>query len=139
MRTVLLLILLLMCASSGRDGLASRDEGLSPSGGLFLPEGNAASGRKVFLERSCHACHRVHNDGMPAPVTDEEGPVLGMNQADYAAGWLMDSILNPLHTIAPEARLRIPVHQVSGMRDYSGDMTVRELADLVVYLQSLSR
>ena len=108
---------------------------------LTLPRGRAADGRVVFVELRCAACHRVESDSdLPAPVSDSPGPDLGARQVARGPSHLAASIVTPSHEISLDPNDEI-LHDVAGltspMGDYSRAMTVRQLVDLIAYLESL--
>ncbi len=114
---------------------ANRDDNMEPAKGFFLPKGDAAAGRKVFGDLKCSVCHGVENDPEFA-----SGPgvssTFGAKQADYAAGWIANSIVSPSHTIALSSE-ESGENGLSKMSDFADKMTVRELIDLVAYIKSL--
>ena len=114
---------------------ANRDENMEPAKGFFLPKGDSAAGRKAFTDLKCATCHRVEND--PEFVSGSGiGPTFGAKQADYASGWIANSIVSPSHTIALDSE-EPGENAPSKMGDFTEKMTVRQLIDLVSYLKSL--
>ena len=119
---------------------ADRDNNMVPADGFFLPKGNAEAGRQAFLHMKCSSCHWVANDmQVPDPVTAKAGPMLGPKQAAYAPGWIANSIVSPSHTIARGSEGKAEGGELSRMADFTQTMTVRELIDLVAYIQSLKQ
>ncbi len=119
---------------------ASKDEGMHPASGFFLPEGDAVKGRAAFDRLKCATCHRVENDAAFAPpVAAQEAPKLGARQARYSRGWIANSIVTPSHTIAWDSDGKADESDLSRMGDFTEAMTVRELIDLVTYIKSLGR
>lgn len=119
---------------------ADRDAGLTPADGFFLPEGNAKAGQSAFARLKCSACHWVQNETeLEVPVAEKAGPILGAKQANYAPGWIANSIVSPSHTIAIDSRGESDGSELSRMGDFRDTMTVRELIDLVSYIRSLSQ
>jgi len=56
------------------------------SGGLVIPEMNAAKGRKLFASKGCVACHSINGvGGEDAPPLDAEYMDRPMNPFDFAA------------------------------------------------------
>lgn len=115
-----------------------------------LPEGDAAAGRAVFANLSCHSCHRVHGESFPSPIADPPVPVVLKNPSDRKSRrYLLDAIVAPSHRFArprqtfselpPTDQERefedIKSGSLSRMGDFSEAMTVRELIDLVAYLE----
>jgi sulfur-oxidizing protein SoxX len=104
-----------------------------------LPNGNAAAGRKAFIDLRCYVCHQVKGvdvkfEGTPAASVALGGKVTRVES--YAQ--LVTSIINPTHKIASDR----PPHDISaggeslmsvaGLNDV---MTVTQLVDLVAFLQ----
>ncbi len=109
------------------------------SAGFHLPDGDVQRGRQVFVDLKCHACHRVDGLSLPAPVADPPVPVVlgGLVHQVRTDGELAAAIVDPSHRTAPGYRLaEVRAGGLSRMGDYSEQMTVRELIDLVAFLQS---
>ena len=118
--------------------------------GFRLPDGDIASGRAVFQDMKCYACHRVRNTDFPPPVADPPVPVVlgGLESSQISDGYLVTAIINPNHRIGrtlidqllaqgDESRmLEVMSGTESRMPDYSELMTVRQLADLVAFLHT---
>jgi mono/diheme cytochrome c family protein len=110
----------------------------SPAG-FRLPDGDAARGLQVALDMRCHVCHRVDGGGLPAPTAEPPVPILLGGQVPYSKtdGELVTSIINPSHKIAPALRTeQVTSGGLSRMPDYGDQMTVRQMIDLVAFLQS---
>jgi mono/diheme cytochrome c family protein len=123
-----MLLLLLGCEASARS-----------SDGFRLPDGDAARGREAVLELKCHVCHSIEAPGMPAPTADPPVPVVlgGEIRNVKTDGELVTSIINPSHRIAPRLRSeRVTSGTLSRMPDYGDLMSVRQMADVVAFLQS---
>jgi L-cysteine S-thiosulfotransferase len=110
------------------------------SAGFRLPPGDVERGRVAFVELKCHACHEVSGlDDLPAPVVDPKVPVVLGGEIPHVRtdGDLITSIINPSHKIAPGYPLdEVRRGEESRMIDYSDAMTVRQMIDLVAFLQS---
>jgi hypothetical protein len=99
---------------------------------FFLPVGEQAAGREAFIELYCNYCHLVPSDSeMPGLVGDIKGPDIGERQANRSREWIAMSIVAPSHQMPPLMR-----QPQSPMGDYSGAMTVRQLMDLVTFVQN---
>ena len=126
--------MLLMVLTLGAAGCGDPRRSMSE----FAPApGDAAHGRKVFVDMRCEACHRVAGEDLPAPVAEPPVPVMLGGRITHALpdGALADAIANPSHHIrwsGPEVRSG----SLSRMPDYADVMTVRDLTDLVAYLQT---
>lgn len=93
---------------------------------LSLPAGDAAAGKGSVQTMQCYACHEIAGSDFPAPHAQLRGVALGATQANWSRDSLAAAILAPAHA-RPEGQ----------MGDYSEAMTVRQLIDIVAYLQSL--
>ena len=102
----------------------------------FLSSGDPIAGRRTFLELKCQTCHRVAGDDFGLPVHDTAGPQLGSTQAAQSADAVASSIAAPDHTISREPGAWQRPDRPR-MQDFSRVITVRQLIDLVSYIQSL--
>jgi mono/diheme cytochrome c family protein len=114
-------------------GAAGEPEAVS----VVLPAGDAAEGRKAFVELSCTSCHRVAGgDDLPRPVAASPGPTLGPLQALQPPSQIATSIVSPSHQRIEDSR-HSRDDELSPMGDYTRSMTVRQLVDLIAYVRSL--
>ncbi len=110
-----------------------------PRGWKFLlPPGNAVDGRKVFIAEGCYKCHAVLGEAFPdaQKSSSDVGPDLSGMGSHHPAEYFAESIINPNRVIVdgpgytgPDGRSRMP--------EYSDSLTIRQLVDLVAYLNSL--
>jgi mono/diheme cytochrome c family protein len=124
---VLLLILTLGCGSR-RAGY-----------GFHLPAGDPEAGKVAFAQLECVSCHRVDGADFPATKVSTVPPVVlgGPVAVLPTAGELTTDIINPSVEFAVGYRpTAVAVAGHSRMPDYSHRMTVRQMADLVTFLQS---
>ena len=108
--------------------------------GFRLPDGDAAAGREAFVDLGCNACHEVA--GVPIEYLEGVAHVqLGGKTTHLRTyGELVTSIINPSHKIYPGIdRKLVQTNNVSRMNDFSEVMTVRQLCDLVAFLETLHR
>ncbi len=110
----------------------------SAAGFRLPPDGDAARGRDAFLALECHRCHAVAGERLPAPTVEPPVPVvLGGERAEPVTdGYLVASIIYPNARLAPYPRNQITAGGVSRMPDYRDRLTVRQLTDIVAFLQS---
>jgi mono/diheme cytochrome c family protein len=102
---------------------------------LMLPEGEADAGREVFVSLGCAACHTVSGaEDLPAPNSAKPGPELGLDAYLGDSGRLATSIVAPSHTVSAKYRDQTTDGQ-SPMRDFTSTMTIKQLSDLVAFLQ----
>lgn len=103
----------------------------------YLPSGKAEAGREAFIRYRCHACHTRGAETFPPVDRSVEGPNLALNLSGKESGQIATSILAPSHTIAYGYGEGTPEDtQKSPMPDFTSQMTVRELVDIVSYLRS---
>ena len=108
---------------------------------LVLPLGDAPNGRTAFLDLKCTACHRVEGEtNFPAPISGSQGPDLDHSLAGRSPSDLATAVIVPSHSMSlrtgDELKQRLAGEVVSPMGDFSRAITVRQLVDLVAYLQS---
>ncbi len=127
---------------------------------LLLPKGDVEAGRQAFIDLQCSACHLVAGvDGLPEPIAKVPIPDLGKTLARQPRGAIASSLIVPSHIDSASAQLwtdwsdqqrvwlgpgqRVPqTGQVvdeepalSLMSDYRDTMTVKQLGDLIAFLQ----
>jgi sulfur-oxidizing protein SoxX len=106
--------------------------------GFRLPEGNATAGREAFLYMHCNQCHTIKDEQLPTVAGFEPFVELGGSLTRVKTyGELVTAIINPSHKLAdgyPEDL--VSDNGKSKMYVYNGFMTVQELTDLVMFLQS---
>ena len=110
----------------------------SPAG-FRLPDGDASKGRVAFVYMQCHQCHTVDGEEFPElpfsdpPYVELGGPVSKIKT--YAE--LVTAIINPSHELADGyAEDLVSENGESNMYNYNEHMTVQELTDIVVFLQT---
>lgn len=105
------------------------------------PAGNAADGRKLFVEAECHKCHEIKGETFPAVVKDkgDVGPELAQMAGLHPAEFFAESIINPNAVIDHGAKQNgyVGADGKSKMPEYNDTFTVRQIADLTAYLTSL--
>ena len=106
--------------------------------GFRLPDGDPIAGRQEFISLQCHDCHSIPGETFPV-MPDVAAPyvVLGGDVTHVKTyGELVASIINPSHRIAKGYGEGVVAEDgVSKMLIYNDVMTVRQLTDIVVYLQ----
>ena len=125
----LAVILLLALASTGCLGRRA------PTG-FRLPPGNADAGKTAFVELSCNTCHTVKDAELPAPTAATVVALGGGARLPRTDGELTTDIIMPSSHFATG----YPADQIekggkSNMPDYTTRMTIRQLADVVAFLQ----
>lgn len=119
--------------------LSGCTESAKQARGFALPEGDADAGQATFVRLQCQQCHTVEGLSLPG----EAGPGREMSVklgGDVTRiktyGDLVTSIINPSHRIVFDPTQTLADDGVSRMRVYNDVMTVKELVDLVTFLQS---
>jgi len=115
---------------------------------LFLPDGDAGAGKAVFTQYQCYGCHEVKGDSFPAPTAITPTFVaIGAIGAPKTRTYFVESIIAPSHQFAiPQAPAgqstgdnNIKMGSRSKMTDFSDQLTVRQLFDLVAYMEKLQK
>ena len=122
--------------------LSGCDAGPKSGRGFTLPDGDAARGQKTFVALQCHACHTVSGVELPESEPELEQRVHLGGEVDRIStyGQLVTSIINPSHKLADRYRPEdVATDGESRMVNYNEVMTVQELIDLTVFLQSRYR
>jgi L-cysteine S-thiosulfotransferase len=113
--------------------------GRHSSAGFRLPaDGDVERGKAAFQDLGCQKCHQVSGTDLPKPTVQPEVPVVlgGLVGQEMPDGYLVTSIINPSHQLASYPREKITAGGKSRMPEYADRMTVRQLTDVVAFLQS---
>ena len=119
--------------------LAGCNAGPKSGKGFHLPDGNIENGKAAFLALKCHTCHRVDGVELPPPVsTAPTNIVLGGEVTRIRTyGELVTSVINPSHGLAPGFKKeQLKDGKLSPMPEFNDSMTVRQMIDIVAFLQS---
>jgi len=135
--TLSLLAILLVTTGMVAAQVSAEDIGFE-AGVLAFPKGDPEGGRFVFYEFRCNSCHRTQDSRLAEqkPVAAVRAPELGAGQTSQTTCDLASSVISPSHRIGEQYQLQIE-GELSPMGDFSGIMTVRQLIDLVAYLETL--
>jgi len=98
-----------------------------------LPKGDPVKGRAVFVKYECYNCHEIRGEDFPEPF-EEEAPELSQMGPEHPIEFFAESIINP-NAVVPKAYQR--PDGTSPMRDFTEQMTLRELIDVSAYIASL--
>lgn len=112
--------------------------GVPPGWQFRVPAGNPTAGREAFVTLRCHSCHTVTGESFPPVQPSERSPapdLAGMGTF-HPAAYLAESILHP-NAVVVTGPGYMSGDGLSIMPDYSDLLTVRQLLDLVAYVQSL--
>lgn len=110
-----------------------------PRGWRFtVPKGDAAAGRRAFVDFKCYACHAIKGEQFPLKPGESAtaGPELSGMGGHHPAEYLAESVMNP-SAVLIEGPGYIGGDGRSIMPSYP-DMTLAQLADLVAYLKTLA-
>ncbi len=105
--------------------------------GFYLPSGNAQNGQAAFVQLKCHTCHTVAGINLPTPENPATKivPLGGEVTRVRSYGDLVTSIIYPSHSVSdlltPAAREALGAN----MPEIANDITVRQLVDIVTFLQ----
>ena len=118
--------------------LCGCEPGPHSASGFRLPEGNAQRGKAAFVAYGCHTCHEVADANLPKPTVQPPVPVVlgGIVEQPMTDGYLVTSIIYPSYKIAGYPKNQVMVNGQSRMPHYVDKMTVRELTDIVAFLQA---
>jgi L-cysteine S-thiosulfotransferase len=123
--------------------LLSVGAGCSPgrysSAGFRLPaDGNPERGKQAFVQLGCHSCHEVSGSDLPKPSVQPPVPVAlgGEVVQRLSDAYLVTSMINPSYELAPYPKEQITSGGVSRMPNYADKMSVRQMVDVVAFLQS---
>jgi hypothetical protein len=108
----------------------------SPSGFRLPENGDPERGKAAFVELGCHQCHPVAGVELP-PASADSKISLGLGGRVHEVrtdGYLVTSIIHPSHKIRRYAGAASS--EESPMPDYTEQMTVRQLIDIVAFLQA---
>lgn len=110
------------------------------AGGVVWPPGDPERGRAAFVALRCYYCHRVEGAELPSPLAQPPVPVTLGDRTRPAPSRerLVRGIIAPSHEFAPGYKEElIRDGKLSRMGDYSDVLTVRQVSDLVAFLESL--
>ncbi|HTT62996.1 MAG TPA: c-type cytochrome [Bryobacteraceae bacterium] len=110
----------------------------SPAGFRLPADGNVERGKTAFVALECNRCHAVSGVELPPPTAQPPVPVVlgGLVAGEMTDGYLAASIINPSYRLAPYPKELVTAGGKSRMPEYADRMTVRQLGDLVAFLQS---
>jgi mono/diheme cytochrome c family protein len=126
-RTALVPLALILCVGL----VGCRGARHSPSG-FRLPPGDAAAGKQAFVDLKCHTCHTVKGEDLPAASANQVIELGGNRVLPPTDGDLTTDIIMPSSHFSSQWK----GEGRSPMPDYTQLMTVRQLADLVAFVQS---
>ena len=110
----------------------------SASGFRLPPDGDIERGKVAFVALGCAACHEVSGGDMPRPTVQPPVPVVlgGVLDHEMSDGRLVTSIIYPTFRLAHYPKSQLVNGGQSRMPPYADQITVRQLTDIVAFLQS---
>ena len=105
--------------------------------GFALPEGEIEKGKVTYKRLACNECHSISNIEWKGGKDNLKIQLGGDVSTQKSYGYLVTSIINPSHKVAPRYREKTSTEgDLSKMKNYNDIMTVQELIDIVTFLQS---
>ncbi len=119
-------------------GFACQTGRYSTAGFHLPPGGEADRGRLAFVANKCHDCHTVSGVELPDPPPGSPKPIPlgGVVRAAIPDSHLFTSIVHPSYKLARYPKEEVTMKGQSRMPSYADSMTVRELTDIVEFLQA---
>ena len=95
-------------------------------------------GRAAFVDLGCNSCHEVSGVDLPRPTSQKIAPLVlgGTVDSKLSDAYLVTSIIYPSYELAPFPKEQITVGGHSRMPSYSDRISVRQVTDIVAFLQS---
>lgn len=110
----------------------------STAGFRLPPDGDAERGKLAFVAHKCHDCHTVA--GADLPKSEAEGTILiplgGPVATAVSDSYLFTSIAYPSYKLATFPKELTTVDGHSRMPACGERMTIREITDIVEFLQA---
>jgi hypothetical protein len=104
--------------------------------GFVLPKGDLASGKIGFVSMSCNECHSTSDIEWIGNDKDIHIKLGGDVSVVKTYDELVTSVINPTHKISKQYTDKLEKGESSPMYNYNELITVKELIDVVTYLQS---
>lgn len=104
------------------------------SRGFALPKGDLEAGKLAFYQFNCSSCHTIADIEWTGNEQDIKVPLGGKVTQIKTYGELVTSVINPSHKA--EKKYLDSAENVSKMKVYNEIMTIKELIDIVTFLQS---
>ncbi len=100
------------------------------------PDGNAQRGKADFVALGCHNCHEVVGTDLPRPAERRMVAVTlgGVRYKQLTEGCLVTAIIYP--PAGGESKKYVPTGAAKNMPCMIDNITVRELTDIVAFLQA---
>jgi sulfur-oxidizing protein SoxX len=106
---------------------------------FHLPvDGDAERGKVAFITLGCNSCHEVAGVDLPRPTAQPPVPVVlgGTVDKRLTDAFLVTEAIDPSYRLGPYPKDQIASGGQSRMPHYASQMTVRQLTDIVAFLQA---
>lgn len=110
----------------------------SPAAFRLPTDGNPERGKVAFVALGCHGCHEVSGVDLPRPTVQPPVPVVlgGTVSAKLSDAYLVTSIIYPSYKIGPYPDAQVTIAGHSRMTHNYDQITVRQMTDIVAFLQA---
>jgi cytochrome c2 len=134
---------LILLLATGTAGLTAAEPAEK---GFRFPGGDADAGRDAFVKLNCVQCHSVAKTDLAAPKTARKLHLTLAEKVLFVKKYedLITAITNPKHVVANRYRQYLTHPEQQGeiepiMPNLTKDMTVRQLMDIVTFLDESFR
>jgi len=119
-------------------GAGCRSAKFSPAGFQLPADGNVEKGKQAFVALGCPSCHQLNGTELDRNGAQSASPVMlgGDVVHRFSDGYLVTSMIHPNHQLAAYPNAQITDNGVSRMPSYADRMTVRQMIDIVAFLQA---
>ncbi len=120
-------------------GLLACTPGRKSASGFHLPDGNVEQGKAAFVALKCTDCHQVAGVAdIPAPTLSPSVVLGGLVAYPKTDGKLVSMIIDPSERIGAgsSTKDRVQIGMIAHMAERSSAMTIKQLVDVVAFLQS---
>jgi hypothetical protein len=119
-------------------GAACRSGRNSPAAFRLPPDADVERGKTAFVSLGCNSCHEVSGVDLPRPSVQPPVPVVlgGLVDTRLSNAYLVTSIIYPSYELGPYPKQQVARGGQSRMPDYDETITVRQLTDIVGFLQA---
>ena len=128
---VFVLVIVALTSGCGSDRRSS-------TGFRLPPGGSAEEGKAAFVSFGCPTCHTVSGVDLPRPAGAVPLPVAlgGTVLRQPTDGHLVTSIIYPSYELARDPVRDLRLNGQSRMPQFADRMTVRQMTDLIEFLQT---
>lgn len=136
--------LAISCTKNEQQGAQHSSAEHTPADWKFtLPPGDALEGKRLFVELECYKCHEIKGETFPAVGASDKGigPELSQMAGMHPVEFFAESIVNPNAVLDAEDKEKgfLGADGTSRMPTYSDVLTVKQVADLAVYLNGVKK